>query len=143
MRALLVNIKKSSVGGFTLIELMITVAIIGILMVIALPSYRSYVERSNRSAAASYLLEVANMQERNFLDERAYATSMADLGASPPAEVSANYTVTTTADNAATPPSYLVSAAPTGNQSGDACGTLTLNHLGVKGHTAGASRCWD
>ncbi|MEX1667219.1 type IV pilin protein [Zhongshania arctica] len=130
--------------GFTLIEVMITVAIISILTLVALPSYRDYVVRANRSAAASYLQEVANLQERNFLDERSYATSMLDLGATVPSQVEQNYTVTTVADNAATPPSYTVSAAPKSNQAGDDdCGTLTLNSQGQQGYAAGATRCWN
>lgn len=131
-------------SGFTLLEVMITAAIIAILVLVAMPSYRDYILRANRTAAASYMLEVANLQERNFLDERAYATSMADLGASVPQEVSKNFTVTTTADNAATPPTYSISAAPKAGQAADDdCGTLTLNSLGTKGHAAGATRCWD
>ena len=131
--------------GFTLIELMITIAIIGILATIALPSYRDYVMRSNRTAAASYLLEVASLQERYFLDARAYAANMTALGATPPSEVSSNYTVTTVGNNAATPPNYTVTATPisTGAQSSDSCGTLTLSSTGVKGHASGASRCWN
>lgn len=129
-------------SGFTLIELMITVAIIAILTLVALPSYRDYTMRANRSVAAGFLLEVANQQERNFLDERVYATDMTDLGLAIPREVSANYTITTAGNNAATPPSYTISAAPAGSQAGDDCGTLTLNNTGTKGHAAGASRCW-
>ncbi len=131
--------------GFTLIELMITVAIIGILATIALPSYRDYVMRANRSAAASYLLEIANLQERHFLDARAYAADMTALGATPPTEVSTNYTITTAGNNTATPPSYTVTATPisTGPQSSDSCGVLTLNSKGEKGHASGASRCWN
>lgn len=131
--------------GFTLIELLITVAIIGILMAVALPSYNNHVQRSNRAAAASYLLEVANMQERRFLERRAYATSIADLGITVPSEISDQYTITVAANNAATPPSYTISAAPSssGAQVGDDCGTLTLNSLGEKGYASGATRCWD
>ncbi|GAB3381802.1 hypothetical protein GCM10027567_28750 [Spongiibacter taiwanensis] len=135
---------RRSSTGFTLIEVMITVAIIAILIAVAMPAYRDHVVRSNRSAAAAYVMEVAALQERNFLDERAYATSMSDLGASVPPEVSAHYTITTSANNGATPPSYTVSAAPSGSQAtDDDCGTLTLNSQGVKGYASGATRCWD
>lgn len=135
---------RKSQHGFTLIEIMITVAIIAILVMVAMPSYRDYTVRANRAAAASYLLEVANIQERHFLDQRSYEASMADLGATVPAEVNQHYNVTTTADNAATPPTYSVSAAPKGSQAADDdCGTLTINSMGQKGHAAGAARCWD
>jgi len=131
--------------GFTLIELMITVAIIAILAMVALPAYRDYVMRANRTAAASYLLEVASLQERNFLDARAYAADMTALGVSPPNEVAANYTVTTVGDNTTAPPSYTVTATPisTAPQSNDSCGILTLNSKGEKGHASGANRCWN
>jgi len=98
-------------NGFTLIELMITVAIIGILTAIAYPSYSQYIIKSNRSAAEGFMLTVAGKQEQYMLDARAYANSIAALGiALVPSEVSKNYSVTVTANNAATPPSYTVTA---------------------------------
>lgn len=134
---------KKLISGFTLIELMVTVAIVAILAAVALPSYQSHVLRANRSAATSFLMEVANMQERYYLDARAYAADMAALGASTPNEISARYTITTSGNNAATPPSYTVTAVPKGAQSSDSCGTLTLNSKGEKGYASGATRCWD
>ena len=68
-----IHVRKNQYAGFTLIELMVTVAIIAILATVALPSYQNHVMRANRSAAASFLMEVANMQERYYLDARAYA----------------------------------------------------------------------
>lgn len=132
------------ISGFTLIELMITVAIIGILATIALPSYQEYVVRTNRSAAQNFAMEVANMQERYYLDNRAYAADLTALGASLPSEIGGSYTVSVTADNTASPPSYIISAAPKGVQaSRDDCGTLTLNNKGEKGYASGATRCWE
>ena len=137
------QVQKSQHAGFTLIELMITIAIIAVLAAVALPSYQNHVMRANRSAAAGFLMEVANMQERYYLDARAYAADMATLGISTPAELGARYTIATTGDNSATPPMYSVSAVPKGAQSGDSCGTLTLNSKGEKGHASGATRCWE
>ncbi|MEH6617468.1 MAG: type IV pilin protein, partial [Porticoccus sp.] len=66
--------------GFTLIELMIVVAIVAILVGIAMPNYREYVLRSNRAVAKGALLEVASRQEQYFLNNRSYTHLLADLG---------------------------------------------------------------
>ena len=65
--------------GFTLIELMIVVAIVGILATVAYPSYLDYVVRSNRSEAPRELVRLANLQEQLFVDSRAYTADMSDL----------------------------------------------------------------
>jgi len=133
--------------GFTLVELMITVAIVGILAAIAYPSYTQYIVKSNRSAAESFLMSVANKQEQYMLDARQYATTLAALGfSSIPAEVSGKYTVAVTANNAATPPSYLITATPTGTQAtrDTKCGAVTIDQAGTKGKsgTGTVADCW-
>lgn len=62
--------------GFTLIELMITMAIIGILTAVAFPAYRNYVIRSSRAAAQSELLQLSSQQEKIYLNSNAYAVSV-------------------------------------------------------------------
>jgi len=135
-----------SENGFTLIELMIVVAVVGILAVIAYPSYNQYVTRSNRSVAASFMLSVANKQEQYMLDARQYASALSTLNLAPPAEVSKNYAITVVANNAATPPSYTITATPTGAQlSNDTnCANLTLDQTGAKGisGTGTVAACW-
>ncbi|ODV41450.1 pilus assembly protein PilE [Cupriavidus sp. UYMMa02A] len=132
--------------GFTLIELMITVAIIGILATIAYPSYVQYVTRSNRSAAQSFILGVANLQEQYNLDARQYATTLGALGVTVPSEVSRNYAVALTANNAATPPTYTVTATPTGGQLANdtKCLNLTVDQTGTKGISGPGplTTCW-
>lgn len=132
--------------GFTLIELMITVGVVAILAAIAYPSYTQYVVRSNRSAAQSYILGVANLQEQYSLDARQYATTMAMLNATVPAAVSQNYNVTLTANNAATPPTYTVTATPIGTQLArdTQCVNLTVDQTGTKGISGAGplTRCW-
>ncbi|WP_454765942.1 type IV pilin protein [Cupriavidus campinensis] len=129
--------------GFTLIELMITVAIIGILAAIAFPIYTRYVVRANRAAAESYLLEVASMQERFLVDKRAYATTLDALGyATPPDSVSPNYQIALNA--AATPPTYTLTATPRNAQASrdTDCGVLTLTNTGDKTASGTAQDCW-
>lgn len=88
-----VNLGKHQ--GFTLIELMITVAIIGILAGIALPSYQQYIIRSNRSAAQSAMMELVNRNQQFFLANRAYATTTGALSYTVPGSVLARYNAPT------------------------------------------------
>ncbi|MDO5652872.1 MAG: type IV pilin protein [Brachymonas sp.] len=137
--------QKTWAKGFTLIEVMIVVAIIGILAAIAYPSYTRYIIRSKRAAAQSYMQELAGLQQRYLLDNRSYAVDLSALGATVPADISRSYTVTMAGDNTTTPPSFLVKAVPTGSQTADTeCGDLTYDQKGSKGisGTGGVSTCW-
>jgi type IV pilus assembly protein PilE len=73
------GLKWKAVRGFTLIELLITVAIMGILAMVAYPSYSDFVVRSNRAEAPRELVRLANLQEQLFVDSRAYTAVMGDL----------------------------------------------------------------
>jgi type IV pilus assembly protein PilE len=129
--------------GFTLIELMITVAIIAILAAVAIPNYSRYVVRSNRAAIESFMLEVSGAQERYLVDNRAYAASLGALGMSVPASLSTRYDVTVT-PNAALPPGYSIVATPKGSQLSDTgCGTLTLTSSGAKSASGAGTDCWN
>lgn len=139
--------QRPPVRGFTLIELMITVAIVAILASVAYPSYVRYIVRANRSAAESFMHALANKQEQYLLDARSYAANLAALNIAVPSEVAGSYSFTVSSNMATTPPSYLITAVPTGAQlSNDTqCGTLTLDNLGAKtysGTAAALSSCW-
>ncbi|MFT7008968.1 MAG: type IV pilus assembly protein PilE [Colwellia sp.] len=128
--------------GFTLIELMITVAIVGILAAVAYPSYTSFVTSSNRSEGQRELLRLANLQEETFIDRRSYTTDMTALGLAfdPHLTEFGNYSIDATIDNGGT--SFLLTATAQGTQTGDTgCTTLTINEAGQKG-PAGSEICW-
>lgn len=136
--------KAGRTAGFTLIEALIAVAIVSILAAVALPAYQQQVAKGRRSAAETFMFNVASKQEQFLLDARKYATTLAELNLSVPAEVARFYTVTFNTDNAAVPPSYSISAAPMGGQEKvDAkCGTLQLVQNGAKSASTGSTSCW-
>lgn len=117
--------------GFTLMELMITVAIVAILASVAYPSYVSYVIRGNRTAAKAQMLDIANRQQQFLLANRAYATTsqMAASGYTLPTEVSDRYSYDI-AVGSSTVPSFTITFTAIGTQASD--GNLTLNSAGDK-----------
>jgi type IV pilus assembly protein PilE len=118
-------------SGFTLIELMITVAVVAILASIAFPSYRSYVVRNNRAAAQTTLMDIAQRQTQYLLDNRSYTSAVSSLGVSVPAKVSAVYTVAV-AITAGPPPTFTASATPISGSAQANDGTLSIDQTGAK-----------
>ena len=125
--------------GFTLIELVIVMAVAAILAAIAIPNYSEFVMRSHRSAVQSFISDVASRQSQFFLDRRNYAATVAALNMAAPAEVGARYTVAI-AVVAGPPAGFQVTATPTGAQATDRCGVLTIDQAGNR--TAVSTRCW-
>jgi type IV pilus assembly protein PilE len=134
--------------GFTLIELMIVVVIIGILASIAWPSYQEYIKRSRRSDAQSLMLSISSKQQQFLLDRRQYTDLVGAGGLNISTQgwnctVDANKTCANSSYNvkvdlvAGPPPSFNVVGTPTGSQAGD--GTLNYAGTGAKSRMVGTT----
>lgn len=129
--------------GFTLLELMIVVAIIGIITAVAYPSYQSYVQDTRRASAQADLLELGQWMERRMTVNGTYQTASAAMPALPFASSPKNdandvfYTLTV----AGTATQYTLTATPSGAQATDRCSVMTYTHQGAKAAT-GATDCW-
>ena len=116
-------------AGFTLIELMIVVAIIGVLAAIAYPSYQDQVRKGRRAGAQTVMQAISTKQEQYLLEARQYADKASMLGVNT-SEIDAYYTISITTNAAGDPPTYVVKATATGGQAKD--GDLALEYKGVK-----------
>lgn len=149
---------KKQQQGFTLIEIMITVAIVAILASIAYPSYVDSVRKGKRSDAKVELLRIAQMQEGYFAQNLSYASSLTQLGLSDNTVASEQneYNISIgeslpagcTGTNATPCTSFRLDAFPSGSQASDtACPKFTLSSSGQKGTNGNQTaeqirRCW-
>lgn len=120
--------------GFSLIELMIVVAIIAILAVIALPWWGRYAYRARRGDGQNILLHIAQAEERYYTDYNHYPLAAASLGyTGMPTSEHGYYTVTLAANPASSSgQGYIATATPQGPQVDDACGNLSIDNTGQK-----------
>lgn len=140
--------------GFSLIELMIVVAVLGIIAAIAVPSYSDYQRKSRRSDAHKLLMQIVAKQEQYFQDNRSYSDDFTKIGSLAASSVAAGsvtsdnnyYTVTIALGTAAAPYySYVLTATPVAgtSQASDSCTTLTIDQDGTKGFTPPTAKgCW-
>jgi len=126
----------ASQSGFTLIELLVVVGIIGILASIALPAYTDHTRKTRRAAGAACATAMAQQMERWYTTNLTYVGAAIDTTAC--SDSASSYYNVTAGGLAAK--AYTISATPTGQQSGDSCGTLTVNQAGVK--TPSTAGCW-
>jgi type IV pilus assembly protein PilE len=142
---------RKSLVGFTLIELMIAIAVVAILGTIAMVTYTSQVQKSRRTDARSAVMDLAGREEKLFSTTNAYSAAPSDLGYGPvganwPINVGSNfYQVTVTIAAAPNPPGFSITATPIGTQVNDtACTSLSIDQLGTQTATpaANASTCW-
>jgi type IV pilus assembly protein PilE len=141
------------IGGFTLVELMVTCVVLAIIVGIAVPSYQQQVRKSRRADARNAILDLAGREERFLSISNSYSQTPADMGyaAFPVTVNNGYYQLAVTAPDPAQPgvtPSYIITATSFGPQVGDTdCGTFTVNQLGqqtalTSGGVANTATCW-
>lgn len=139
--------KYPCTAGFTLIELMITVAIVGILAAIAYPSYQDSVRKSWRANGSSCLLELAQAMERRYTGSSRYdgVSTIPTAECTDEGGMGDRYDFSFATTPALSATTFTLQAVPdaAGPQAGDACGTLTINQMGQKNASGGTvSECW-
>ena len=126
-------------GGFSLLELLIVMAIVGVLAAIAYPSYQQYSRETKRADAHAALLRIATLQEKFFSDRNQYTTSTTTLGyaANPAASNDGFWAISITGNPAV---SFTLTAVPAGGHQDPACAAgITLTSAGLRG---GPADCW-
>lgn len=132
--------------GFTLMELLIALAIVGLLAAVAIPNYQAYVKKGQRSEAQAALTELAQYMQRHYTNSGSYyadavSKSLPKLPFSQlPKTGTAFYTFALVIENSE---QFKLTATPQGSMADDACGTLTLHSNGNKSQSQGTlKQCW-
>lgn len=125
------NKRIPSLAGFSLIELMVAIAIVGILVAIAFPSYSAHIVKKNRSLAQTHLMDIVQREQQYLLDKRSYASTLSDLTISTPTTVSSLYDINI-AVAGGPPPSFTVTATPITGTTQSSDGVLSINSSGTK-----------
>jgi type IV pilus assembly protein PilE len=135
-------------AGFSLVELLVVLVIMGVLSAVALPGYTRYVQRGNRTEVMTALLEAQHFMERYYSANGQYLSPAKAVPMLPqrlqgiPSQGTVRYQLSV---REATANSYLLQAVPEGSMAGDVCGSLTINQTGLRGvlnSTHSVSECW-
>ena len=138
------TLTSSRARGFTLIELMIAVAVVALLAAVAYPSYKSHLAKGRRADAKQALLELAQTLERFYTERGTYAgAALGSSGVYPAVSIGGYYTMAINSQNA---DGFTISATPRSSQTGDACAVYQYNQAGEKtvssAATLTAAQCW-
>ena len=116
--------------GFTIVELIIAIAIVGILAAIAIPSYQQHLKKGRRADAQQFMSQMAQKQQQFLMDARTYAGTLAELQMTPPTSVTNFYDLSVAAGGP--PPSFTVTAKPKMGTAQEGDGDLTIDNNGTK-----------
>ena len=134
--------------GFSLTELMVTVAIVGIIAAVAVPSYQNHMRENRRALAGACLVELSQFMERAYTSSMAYNLNNGVATVLPASDCQQTLNTTYTFTLVAAASTYTLSAAPKGAQSSDSqCGTLSINQAGIRAAAGNSSaaqikKCW-
>ena len=124
--------------GFTLIEILIVMVVIGILAAIAYPSFTKQLQKSTRAGAQAVMMDIANKEQFYLQSQRQYwactspCTDLSPIGIALPGDVSSFYTLGVGTDMTATPPTFTITATPVSGKRQVTDGWLSLNSIGTK-----------
>ena len=133
--------------GFSLIELLLAIVIVGIIVAIAVPSYQDSVRKTRRADAIAMVMEAANRQERHFTEYGRYAQSIVAAQADVDSQ---NILLQTTSENgfytltlsAASATAFTLTANPQNDQTSDSCGAFIIDQAGLKTNGGSGTNCW-
>jgi type IV pilus assembly protein PilE len=132
---------NSNVDGFSLLELVMTLAVFAILAGVAYPSYADYVKKMRRAEATDNLLFVRQAQEHFYLEKRTYTDTLSTINAHVGPEGAYTFDIQpgATGDFAT---SFIVFATPVAGKGDENCGVLTIDQNGIRTNSKGGSECW-
>ena len=142
------SVRRYRLAGFSLIELLVVLVIMGVLSAVALPGYTRYVQRGHRTEGMAALLEAQHFMERYYSANGQYLSPANAVPMLPqrlqriPLQGTVRYQLSV---REATVNSYLLQAVPEGSMAGDVCGNLTINQTGLRGvlnSTHSVAECW-